>query len=109
VFIADTDAEAKRRALEGGIGYCWQHYLWPIWERFDLLSGSSPTRAPGRRTSTSSGSATNVWIVGSPETCIRKLNELFEFTGSRDAGVVSTDSAGVSCARGRRESRQRQS
>jgi hypothetical protein len=39
VLVADTDAKAKKRALDGGIGYCWEHYLWPIWERFALLSG----------------------------------------------------------------------
>jgi 3,6-diketocamphane 1,6-monooxygenase len=81
VFVADTDAEAKRRALEGGIGYCWQHYLWPIWERFDLLSGFVADKGARPEDVDLEWICDNVWIVGSPETCIRKLNELFEFTG----------------------------
>jgi hypothetical protein len=27
VLVADTDAEDKKRTLDGGIGYCWEHYL----------------------------------------------------------------------------------
>jgi alkanesulfonate monooxygenase SsuD/methylene tetrahydromethanopterin reductase-like flavin-dependent oxidoreductase (luciferase family) len=81
VLVADTDAEAKRRALEGGIGYCWEHYLWPIWERFDLLSGFVADKGARPEDVDLEWICDNVWIVGSPETCIRKLNELFEFTG----------------------------
>ena len=81
VLVADTDAEAKRRAMEGGIGYAWTHYLWPIWERFDLLSGFVADKGARPEDVDLEWICDNVWIVGSPETCVRKLNELFEFCG----------------------------
>ena len=81
VLVADTDEEAKKRALQGGIGFCWEHYLWPIWERFDLLSGFIADKGAHKSDVTMEWLCDNVWIVGSPETCVRKLNDLFEFTG----------------------------
>jgi alkanesulfonate monooxygenase SsuD/methylene tetrahydromethanopterin reductase-like flavin-dependent oxidoreductase (luciferase family) len=81
ILVADTDEEARRRALGGGIGYCWEHYLWPIWERFDLISGFVADKGADAADVDMDWLCDNVWIVGSPETCARKLNELFEFCG----------------------------
>lgn len=81
MMVADTDAEAKKRALEGGIGYCWEHYLVPIWERFGLLEGFVEDKGAHPSDVNLEWICDNVWIVGSPETCTRKLNELFEFCG----------------------------
>jgi alkanesulfonate monooxygenase SsuD/methylene tetrahydromethanopterin reductase-like flavin-dependent oxidoreductase (luciferase family) len=81
VFVADTDAEAKKRAIEGGLGYCWEKYLWPIFNRFGLLEGIIEDKGATASEVTIEWIAENVWICGSPETCTRKLNELFEFTG----------------------------
>lgn len=39
VLIADTDAEAKRRAIASGLGECWKHYLYPIYKKFNLFEG----------------------------------------------------------------------
>ena len=39
VFIADTDAEAKRRAINGGMGRAWKEYLTPTYHRFNVLAG----------------------------------------------------------------------
>jgi 3,6-diketocamphane 1,6-monooxygenase len=81
VFVADTDEEAKRGAMQGGIGYCFEHYLWPIWERFGLLDGFIADKGAQKSDVDLEWICDNVWIVGSPETCVNKLNELFEFTG----------------------------
>jgi len=81
IMVADTDEEARRRALGGGIGYCWEHYLWPIWERFDLISGFVADKGADPSDVDMDWICDNIWIVGSPETCARKLNELFEFCG----------------------------
>src|SRR6202041_4059734 len=39
VFVADTDREAKRQVMTGPIGYCFNHYLIPIWRRFGMMDG----------------------------------------------------------------------
>jgi alkanesulfonate monooxygenase SsuD/methylene tetrahydromethanopterin reductase-like flavin-dependent oxidoreductase (luciferase family) len=81
VFVADTDAEAKRRAMGGGLGYCWEKYLWPIFNRFGLLEGFIADKGATAADVDLEWIADNVWVCGSPETCVRKINELFEFTG----------------------------
>jgi 3,6-diketocamphane 1,6-monooxygenase len=81
ILVADTDAEAKKRALEGGIGYAFQHYLWPIWERFDMIQGFVDDKGAHASDVNLEWICDNIWIVGSPETVARKLNELFAFTG----------------------------
>ena len=81
IMIADTDEEARRRALDGGIGNCFEHYLWPIWERFGLLEGFVEDKGAHASDVNMEWICDNVWVVGSPETVARKLNDLFEFTG----------------------------
>lgn len=80
VFVADTDAEAKKWALKG-IGYAFEHYLWPIWDRFGLLDGFIEDKGATRADVDLEWICDNVWVVGSPETVRDKLNELFAFTG----------------------------
>jgi alkanesulfonate monooxygenase SsuD/methylene tetrahydromethanopterin reductase-like flavin-dependent oxidoreductase (luciferase family) len=81
ILVADTDKEAKKRAMEGGLGYCWEQYLWPIFNRFGLLEGFVRDRGADPADVDLEWIADNVWVCGSPETCVRKLNDLFEFTG----------------------------
>jgi alkanesulfonate monooxygenase SsuD/methylene tetrahydromethanopterin reductase-like flavin-dependent oxidoreductase (luciferase family) len=81
VFVAETDKEAKKLALEGGIGYAFQRYLWPIWERFGMLEGFVADAGAEMSDVDLEWICDNVWIVGSPETVTEKLNKLYEFTG----------------------------
>src|SRR3546814_12798415 len=37
VFVADTDAEAKRLVLDGPIGSCFNRYQIPLWRRFGMV------------------------------------------------------------------------
>jgi 3,6-diketocamphane 1,6-monooxygenase len=84
VLIADTDAEAKRLAVEGGLGQTWQRYLLPLFKRMrperfqgflDAVPGSTLADV------TPDWLAEHVWIVGSPETVREKLSALFEASG----------------------------
>ncbi|TCK21413.1 LLM class flavin-dependent oxidoreductase [Pseudonocardia endophytica] len=90
VFVAETDAEAKKLAMEGGIGYAFERYLWPIWERFGMLEGYIKDVGGDPSDVDLEWICDNVWVVGSPETVIEKLNKLYEFTGGWGVLQVET-------------------
>jgi 2,5-diketocamphane 1,2-monooxygenase len=83
IFIADTDAEAKRRAIEGGLGNTWRNYLFPIYKKFGLFDGiiadSGLDVTP--ETIDENFLAEHVWLCGKPETVIEKLETLVYQTG----------------------------
>lgn len=81
VFVAETDAEARRAAIDGGMGRAWREYLLPIYKRFGIFDSliDDPDIDPD-----SIGVewlADNVWIVGSPETVVEKFQAAFERSG----------------------------
>jgi len=84
VFVADTDAEAKRRAIAGGLGYSWEHYLLPIYKKFKLLDGI--IKDSGVDISADEVDmeflAEHVWLCGSPETVTAKIEHLVDKVGS---------------------------
>ncbi len=81
VFIADTDVEARRRAIEGGMGRSWAGYIKPIYQRFGVLPGllhdpsMNPADVDGEYL------ADNVWLVGSPDTVTQKIQQWFHELG----------------------------
>jgi alkanesulfonate monooxygenase SsuD/methylene tetrahydromethanopterin reductase-like flavin-dependent oxidoreductase (luciferase family) len=82
VFCAETDKEAKREVMEGPIGYCFERYLIPIWWRFGMMDGFI-NDVPGTDPADADLEwiVDNVFVVGSPDTVVEKLNVLFEKTG----------------------------
>ena len=83
VFIADTDAEAKRRAINSGLGQTWREYLFDIYKKFNLFAGI--IQDSGRNIEVDDIDddflAEHVWLCGSPETVIEKLQSLVDATG----------------------------
>jgi alkanesulfonate monooxygenase SsuD/methylene tetrahydromethanopterin reductase-like flavin-dependent oxidoreductase (luciferase family) len=81
VFIADTDAEAKRIAINCGLGRAWKEYLLPTYQRFGILKAL--LRDPNDDPSTVDVNylADHVWIVGSPETVREKFEKWFDDLG----------------------------
>lgn len=92
VFIADTDEEAKRRAIGGGLGYCWQKYLIPIYKRFGIFEGYLADSGTGITSSEVDMDflAEHVWLCGSPETVIRKLERTVERAGEFGSICMNT-------------------
>ncbi len=90
VFVAETDAEAKKLAMEGGLGTAFTQYLWPIWERFGLLDGFVRDAGADPSDVDLEWICDNVWVVGSPDTVVDKLNRLYEFTGGWGVLQVET-------------------
>lgn len=81
VFCADTDAEAKRLVMEGPIGYCFDRYLIPIWRRFGMMDGFAKDNGVDSLDIDLEFLVDKVFVVGSPDTVVDKLNHLFEQTG----------------------------
>jgi alkanesulfonate monooxygenase SsuD/methylene tetrahydromethanopterin reductase-like flavin-dependent oxidoreductase (luciferase family) len=81
VFIADTDAEAKRLVMDGPIGYCFNRYLIPIWRRFGMMDGFAKDAGIDPLEADLEFLVDNVFVVGSPDTVVEKINALFEKCG----------------------------
>ncbi|TFD45971.1 LLM class flavin-dependent oxidoreductase [Cryobacterium frigoriphilum] len=81
VFVGDTDREAKREVMEGPIGYCFEHYLIPIWFRFGMMDGFIKDAGAERGDVNLEWIVDNVFVVGSPDTVVDKISTLFEKSG----------------------------
>jgi len=90
VYVADTDKEAKRRAINGPMGYCWEHYLLPIYKRFGLIDGFVEDAGSHISDVNLDWLAEHVWIVGSASTVREKLERLFNYTGGWGVLQVQT-------------------
>lgn len=83
VFIADTDAEAKRLFLKSGLMETWRHYLKEIYVKFGLFNGI--IEDSGKDVTPESIDedflAEHVVLCGSPETVIEKTEALADKVG----------------------------
>lgn len=83
VFIADTDAEAKRRVLNTGLMDTWRKYLKEIYVKFKLFDGiiydSGVDITPDDIDD--DFLIEHVILCGSPETVIEKLEKLADACG----------------------------
>ena len=81
VYVADTDARARRAAIEGTLGRDYRDYflkLLPKLRGFDMLKVDP---AMPDADVTLEYLCENIWIVGSPETVARKVGQLFHEVG----------------------------
>ncbi len=83
VWIAETDAEARRQAREGMLWRAWEEYLYPFWS-----SGPQPIVPSMKHDQTVPDEAVTLdyildhcWLVGSPDTVAAKIRELHEVSG----------------------------
>ena len=81
VIVADTDEEARKLAVEGGIGAAWSTYIKPTYERFGVLKGLLHDPSVDPADVDANYLAEHVWIVGSPETVTRKMEAWFDDLG----------------------------
>ncbi len=92
VIIADTDAEAKKLALEGGVGRVWEKYLLHAYSAFGLLNGFVEDSGTGIDPADVDMNfvAEHVWICGSPETVTEKMDKMIADTGGFGTFVLNT-------------------
>lgn len=92
IGVADTDKEAKRLAMEGGLGHCWEKYLVPVNKTFNILNGYVEDSGTGIDASEIDMDfiAEHVWICGSPETVTEKLQKMNDDMGGIGEIVMNT-------------------
>lgn len=73
VIVAETDAEARKLAIEGGIALAWDVYIKPTYQRFGVLKGLLHDPDYDQDKVDGEYLAEHVWIVGSPETVRQKI------------------------------------
>jgi alkanesulfonate monooxygenase SsuD/methylene tetrahydromethanopterin reductase-like flavin-dependent oxidoreductase (luciferase family) len=77
VLVAHTDAEARKLAIEGGLGRAWAEYIKPTYEKFGVLKGLLHDPSVDPKDVDAAYLAEHVWIVGSPETVRQKIEHWF--------------------------------
>lgn len=88
-FVAETDAEARRIVLEGPQGQTWRKHILPTFKaQHDMPDGTKFSLGelflePGMTLDdlTVEWMVDNFWLVGSPDTVVRKTTELNEQVG----------------------------
>jgi alkanesulfonate monooxygenase SsuD/methylene tetrahydromethanopterin reductase-like flavin-dependent oxidoreductase (luciferase family) len=81
IFVAETDAEARRYAVEGMLGRVMREYLLPLFGKFGFTQffkhdQSVPDADVGPEYLVDHG-----WLVGSVETVVEKLEQMYEEVG----------------------------
>ena len=81
VYVAPTDAEARRLAIDGIMGRCWEEFLLPVY----LGLGLGPMLKSGPAMPDSALTldylADHLWLVGSPATVARRIDALQDQVG----------------------------
>lgn len=81
VYIAETDAEARKLALNGMMGRAYREYLLPLFGSFRLLSVFKHDQSVPDSDVTPEYLVDHNWLVGSPRTVASKLAEMEEESG----------------------------
>ncbi len=81
VIVADTDAEARKLAIEGGLGKAWGEYLLPVYKQFGIAEGLAEGTGVDAADIDLEFLAEHVWIVGSPDTVTAKFQQFQEESG----------------------------
>jgi alkanesulfonate monooxygenase SsuD/methylene tetrahydromethanopterin reductase-like flavin-dependent oxidoreductase (luciferase family) len=103
VYIAPTDAEARRRALGGMLARAYREYLLPLFNSFGLMSLFKHDQSIADSDVTPEYLCEHGWLVGSPATVRQKLADMhgeaggfgtllvltFDFSGEHEAWAAS--------------------
>ena len=83
VWIADTDDEAREGALTGMLGGVYREYLLPVWTlgADPLINTVKLDETMSHEDVTLEYLADNVWLVGSPDSVVRKLRDVYATAG----------------------------
>lgn len=81
VYIAETDKEARRLALNGMIGRAYREYLLPLFNNFGLMSVFKHDPSVADSDVTPEYLVDHNWLVGSPGTVAQKLAAMQDEAG----------------------------
>jgi len=80
-FVGETDEEAKKHAIEGGLGRAWREYLLPTYKRFGILKGLVHDPSMDIEDVDMDYLAEHIWLCGSVDTVVEKINKWQEDVG----------------------------
>jgi len=81
VYVAPTDAEARHLAINGIMGRCWREFLLPVYLGLGLGPMLKSDPAMPDEALTLDDLADHLWLVGSPATVARRINDLQQAVG----------------------------
>ena len=81
VYVAPTDEEARALAIGGIMGRCWREFLLPLYLKLGLGPLLKADPAMADEAITLDYLADKLWLVGSPTTVARKLQDLQHASG----------------------------
>jgi len=81
LYIAETDAEARRQAIDGALGDGWRNYMLPLLTEWNMLGACKHDQSVPDSDVTVEYLTDKVWIVGSPRTVVEKLERLQDKVG----------------------------
>jgi alkanesulfonate monooxygenase SsuD/methylene tetrahydromethanopterin reductase-like flavin-dependent oxidoreductase (luciferase family) len=81
VYIAETDEEARHKALNGMLARVWRDYLIPLFKQLTFLPSMKHDPAIPDEAVTPEYMADHLWLIGSPETVASKIRKLYNEVG----------------------------
>jgi alkanesulfonate monooxygenase SsuD/methylene tetrahydromethanopterin reductase-like flavin-dependent oxidoreductase (luciferase family) len=81
IFIADSNEEARRLALDGVLGRDWREYFIPLLTKTKQLGTAKIDQAMPDSQVTPEYLCDNIWIVGDVDTVTAKLRRLYDDVG----------------------------
>jgi alkanesulfonate monooxygenase SsuD/methylene tetrahydromethanopterin reductase-like flavin-dependent oxidoreductase (luciferase family) len=81
VYVGDTDAQARRDCLAGGMGRNFREYLLPLYQQLDFVPFFKHNNEVTNDQVTVDYLLDHNWIVGSPQTVADKLAALYREVG----------------------------
>jgi alkanesulfonate monooxygenase SsuD/methylene tetrahydromethanopterin reductase-like flavin-dependent oxidoreductase (luciferase family) len=90
VYIAETDREARDKAINGMLGRVYREYLLPLFKSFGMVSLFKHHPEVPDSDVTIEYMADYCWLVGSPKTVVDKLGTMYQETGGFGCLLVLT-------------------
>jgi len=90
VYVAETDAEARRHALGGMLARAYRDYMLPLFADFGLLSLFKHDASVADSDVTPEYLVDHGWLVGSPRTVRQKLADMYGAAGGFGTLLVLT-------------------
>lgn len=90
VYVADTDEEAREKAVHGMIGRAYREYLLPLFSAFNFLPFYKHHPDVPDADITPEYLVDHGWLVGSPKTVTEKLRQMYDEAGGFGCLLVLT-------------------
>lgn len=82
VYVADTEADARRAAIEGCMGQFWNRHFMLTAEKIGILDLFLGSRAPAGRVGDASDMVdVGTWFVGTPDQVVEQIVDQYRLTG----------------------------